>query len=202
MFSLQTIIDEIETIERNTLQSRLGGTYVEPIVSDLEKGHAIMNAVRASLRKFDTLKMTRSKDQRLMQRRCMAGIASFVYGPAVKTHEKEIKQYNNFETLHQGIANSLPRRGGKTTWVAQWCAAVLHCVPGIEICLIASNRRAAGGDSGITGKVLANLGTLGWNKFYKKGEECIFISPKQGDIRKYHCYPGGATHKYGTFFFP
>jgi hypothetical protein len=160
----------------------------------LQKCHAVMTAIRHSLSKFDTGKIRRSKDQCKMQEVCMSGICTLVYGDLVKTHKRQIMKYNQFESLEPLILNTMPRRGGKTTWLAQFIAAVLVNVPGADIVVVASNKRAVGSESGITKKVLENLDILGIKKFDKHTSEAVFITVN-GDKRLYHSYPGGATHK-------
>jgi len=166
----------------------------------IQQGHTAMQSMRDALAKIDTDTFHRSKDQRLIQHRIMGGIARFVYGPELKAHELEIKQYNRFESLQQEIFLTAPRRGGKTQAIAQICAAMMVCLPNVEIAAFAPSSRAAGGDTGLMGHVKRILETTyGIYQWERTNEESLFYKKSDGDIRKFHAYPGGAKNTYVLF---
>jgi hypothetical protein len=148
------------------------------------------------LDKLDTDKWFRTKDQRIIQNRIIAGISALVYGGFIRTHEREIKMVNGFETIRPEILLTMPRRAGKTWAVVMVIAVLLMTVPKIDIVLIAQNSRAAGVDSGFMGHLRNFLASrFGIKRFFKMTKEVLIIKHSDDDMRKFKAYPGGATHK-------
>lgn len=195
--------DELHEAQREVrMETRLAETALSFITNNIENGHSIMHSMREQLAKLDTETFYRSKDQRLIQHQIMAGLSRFVYGPDLKSHEMEVRKFNKFETLRQEIFLTAPRRGGKTQSIAQMCAVIMYCVPQADIAAFAPSGRAAGTDSGLMGHVKKILQTVyGITKFERHNQESLFYKHSDTDIRKFHAYPGGATHKYVFFCF-
>jgi hypothetical protein len=196
----KSLDEDRASLQFKPIPTRLEDMYHAFHKNPIEEGHAIFYAIRQKLSQLDNEKYYRSKDQRLIQHRICGGLARFVYGPELRSHEIEVKNYNKFESLRQEIFLTAPRRGGKTQSIAQLCAVLLLCVPHIEISAFAPSARAAGSDSGIMGHVKKiMMKNFGVTKFAKHNEESLFYAPTDADVRKFHAYPGGATHKYVLF---
>ena len=58
--------------------------------SPLERGHRIVDAVRADLEKFDTAERQRSADQLRMQEFFLSACARLIYGHAYDMHQMEM----------------------------------------------------------------------------------------------------------------
>lgn len=161
--------------------------------STLENGHAIYYQIRETLAKLDGPRYHRSYTQRMAQEIILSGLARLIYGPDLRSHEIEVLEHNNFESLQRVIGMTMPRRGGKTEGTAQLVAALLLCVPNIRIIAVAPSSRAAGGDSGLMGHVKRILNThLEFHKF-RANEETLRVEMSPGDVRLFQSYPGGAV---------
>lgn len=200
---LANVIDKENVAKRsNVFDTRIEDFYKSRNSTSIDNGHGVMMGMRELLERIDTDTFWRSKDQRIIQHRIMAGVARLVYGPELRANEEVVKKYNRFESLRQEIFLTAPRRGGKTQCVAQMCAVMLLSIPNVDIAAFAPSSRAAGGDSGLMGHVKKILTSVfKWTKFEKKNEEILSIIFGDSDERKFKAYPGGATNKYVYFFF-
>ena len=90
-------------------RSEEAATFSRP-KNPLERGHAIMDRIRALCSSFDTIKRRRSYNQSRIQNRLSGSVCMLVYGSDMYKYEKEIKKYNNFETIRQETATTMPRR--------------------------------------------------------------------------------------------
>lgn len=200
---LADLYDSVEAKRRRVeTPTRFGEIEHTARASAIDRGHAIMHAMRQKLAELDTETFFRSKDQRLIQHRIMAALARFVYGPQLRSHELEVRRYNNFKELNQHILLTAPRRGGKSQAIAMMCAVMMLCVPAISIVVFAPNARSAGGESGLMGHVRKILETKFHVRSFKKtSQETLVYQASEGDDRVFHSYPGSATHKYVYFVF-
>jgi hypothetical protein len=162
----------------------------------LAEGHQIYQALQRDLNALDSDTWYRTKAQRMMHQRMIAGLVGIIYKDLVRTHAREIMLQNGFEELSQEILLTMPRRGGKTEAVVTGIMVILENVPNANIVLIAPSSRAAGNDSGF----MEQLKTA-FAKFYKRtkfdkaGAEVLIIRKSDTDVRRFKAYPGGATHK-------
>jgi hypothetical protein len=164
--------------------------------SALDKGHAIMNDIRAKLAHIDTETYYRTPDQCLLQNVLISGLCRFAYKNAVEDHENEILRYNNFQSLKQQVFLSMPRRYGKSEMAYQLAAVLLLTCPGIKIVVISPSSRSAGDDAGFMDGVKRILrDSFGITKFWKENSEVLKYKINDHDIRTLCSYPGGAADK-------
>ncbi len=151
-----------------------------------------MDRLRALCDSFDTPTKYRSPNQRLIQNRLSGGIARLVYGPDLLKYEKEIKKYNNFTTIRQESATTMPRRSGKSASVGEWIASAMLAVPGFDGACFSNAGRAAGKEKGMLGIVqnaLMDHFGMTSEQFVIDNKECIRFLV-HGDRRTFHSYPG------------
>lgn len=161
--------------------------------SSVQKGHAIMDRMRALLNTF-----RRSEQQKQFHHIMLRCLAKQVYLESIWTHELEILEYNGFDSLNTEVMVSAPRRFGKSWGVAMLACVVLLCVPHCELSIFASNKRAAGGDTGMSSiirKFLLEHFKVPKEKFYTDNSEHIFLKFPGNDIRKLNAYPGSVSFK-------
>jgi len=200
-------IAEILTRPKRDLEECLKGSRVRPTFtrkqeftyslhsSDVEKGHMIMYQIQECLKKLDTEKEWRTKDQRIIQQKILAGLLRLIYGKCLEDHEVEILDHNGFDFRDPLVFVTMPRRGGKTEAIIQLICVLLLCVPGITIRAVAPSFRTAGGESGLVAgvkRVLADK--FKWVSYDKVTEEVVRIKVN-GTVRSFHSHPGGNPDK-------
>lgn len=158
----------------------------------LKRGHEIMDRLRACCDSFDTETQYRSYNQILIQSRLSGGIARLVYGPDMFKYEHEIKRYNNFSTIRQESATTMPRRSGKSASIGRWVASAMMTIPGFDGACFSNSARAAGKEKGMLGIVyscLVDHFKIDPKEFTIDNKECVqFVV--NGDKRTFHSYPG------------
>lgn len=189
-------LDEARAIKKTRIQ-KIPSRAEEAVaasapVSPLKRGHDIMDRLRALCDSFDTPTKYRSPNQRMIQSRLSGAIARLVYGADLLKYEKEVRRYNNFDTVRQEVAVTMPRRSGKSQSIGEWVACAMLAVPGFDGACFANSGRAAGKEKGMLGvvqKALMNHFGLTKNQFLIDNDECIQIEVR-GDKRTFHSYPG------------
>lgn len=215
MESYQTLVNEFSNgiakrVKYNSPLTRVEEAVELDEITPLERGHRIMDSIRDS---FDLLDKTmpRSFDQRIVHNKILGALSRFIYGSAFGTHEIEIKDYNQFDTIKPAIAFSAPRQLGKSSAIAMMCCVLLLSVPGIEIAIVAQGGRAAGGDSGMLLKIIELLtGIFKWTNFKRNNKNTIRLyAPDRRQVSSFSSESGNqyvflcGTFIYacGTFFF-
>jgi len=117
--------------------------------TEFETGNDIMDSIRSNLAILDKKLWNRSADQRAVHKELMASRAEFIYKGAFRTHEKQIREYNDFPNVKTATALTAPRQLGKTTCFALYSTAEFMSVPGSRIVIVANAARSAGKDSGM-----------------------------------------------------
>lgn len=142
-------------------QTRLEEIASKASLSDLEKGHIIMDHIRANMDIVDrkwgrsaTDLFVRSRDQRIFHEKIFIAMLKFVYGKAYAMNELKIKEYNMVsEKVKTALALTAPRRFGKSLSIAIAIAILFYTVPFMEICIIGQSSRAVNKKSGILGTI-------------------------------------------------
>ena len=169
----------------------------------LDEGHAVMDAIRACMARYDTDIFTRSEDQKIAHHFIDASLVRFIYGKAFEANQTAIKKYNRFENLKTGTVLPFPRRGGKSFLTAMKIVALMLCIPNIRISVIAANSLSAGEDSGIMGYVLKLFDKTfhkDKSKFERCNEDTIKLRMSQGDVRECHFYSGKSKQGYALVY--
>ena len=170
-------------------------------MSDLQRGHAVMDLMRENFGIIDEF-WDRSRDQRLIHDKIMGAVSSFVYGKAFASNETIIKQYNMFVSIRSALAMQAPRRFGKTTAIAIAVVVIFMSVPNCEICIVAQSSRSAGTDSGILGKIKEILKKcFNFTAFEHCNSEDVTARFGATDLRKIHALSGKSGDSYVSFLF-
>jgi len=95
-------------------------------------------------RMLDCFGVVRSQDQRLFHRWYELACMPNIYGAAAwNANYTRIMREHNCKKLRQEVLVLAPRRFGKTYAIAMFVAAMLLCVPGIEIAIFSTGKRAS-----------------------------------------------------------
>lgn len=201
----------------NELRDRITRTRREDdpsvIVSRLE---AFVNASRSeALRGDDTLArlhtaldscgLERTSTQRFFHKTFVLSVLPWVYG------KKDFSRFRERILFQNGVSNSdkynqftlisTPRRWGKTTSVAVFCAAMLFTVPETWISVYSTGRRASKSLSDMVHKFLKRLeesaGLKKSNVIVKNTEELFYGGDVASDVRRMYSYP--ATVQVGGY---
>lgn len=176
--------------------TRLESYVLQHSMSELEKGHAVMDHIRRLLIKLDEHCM-RSADQIIMCDLDIASVIPFVYRKCFASNEKEILEYNNITAVWLAIALSMPRRFGKSVILNTLLAVYMVCIPHFEGIIISQSVESAG-INGILGKVKDTLeNVLGVKTIKVSNKEHITIF--MPDARKLHAYSKGKGDRYSFF---
>ena len=159
------------------------------VLSDLERGHMIFDNIRDAMRKIDEV-MPRSIDQILVTEMINAATAAFVYKGELHGNEEEIKRYNRFDSLINGVLFEAPRRFGKTEALVMSIVSYLVACPNIVIVVIANSSNAAGSEIGLLGKVKKLLALVFGIIGDIKNEHHLVIKEGLHDTRELHCFSG------------
>jgi len=192
---LAKICDETRVKHFDTLPTRKEEAFNFQPISPIQRGHKIMDDMRAKMRILDESDKPRSKDQRFIHHEIMSAMSRFIYGPELYNNEVLVKTYNKFDSFHHGVIFTAPRRNGKTRSIVMIVAIVMLCVPNAEICVVAQTARASGADSGLYAQVKSLLGDkFNVTSFDKSNKETLILKMGVNDERKLSCYSGGSRH--------
>lgn len=157
----------------------------------IDKGHAIMDAMRSTLNFIDTI-MPRSDDQIIIHEKMLPCLCRFVYGEAFDANEAEIMKYNNFVHLKKGSLFTAPRRSGKTEALIVVLMTMFLNIPNVEISCISQSAHAAGSEMGLLGKVRDGLESIfKVEKFRNRNSKHLVKKYADDDIRKIHSFSCG-----------
>lgn len=165
-------------------------------VSTVDRGHKISDHLRSTLNSFDKKGWRRSIHQRKMHKMMHAALAVQIYEDAVYTHQKEILDYNGWDSLKQEIMVTAPRRFGKSWGVGMFVSSAAVCVPHADIGVFSTGSRVSGNNDGMSAIVKMMLTqVLGIEKFTRDSGEYLFFEVSHGDVRKIKTFPG-SVHSY------
>lgn len=171
-----------------TIPTRL--ELASAVSGGIEDCHAIMDSIRHAMT-VQGIASAFSEDQSTIHNVVLGAVTAIVYKDFAKTHEREIKEYNNYKILERAVLFSAPRRIGKTWCTAALVVALFLNVPNIVIIIIANGKRAAGSDMGILGlaqKILAEH--FNFTSFKTDNAEQLVAKFAEGDIRRISSFSG------------
>ena len=185
--SLYTRFDEIEILQS---------------MSELERGHRIMDNVRETMAKIDEF-YPRTHHQRKVSTLVLAAYAGYIYGNVFEKNRKKIMEYNGFTDTKLGVALRAFRRAGKSMTIAIITSAIFLNVPGCEILIVAEGTRAAGADTGLLQKIKTIFGNLKFTSYDHKKEHLVAEFPDRRAIHAYssHIEAGYVYLKVSVCFF-
>jgi hypothetical protein len=179
MYSISKISQHLLKHEQTTtyqgpLMTRTEELQYATKISKLQIVHNIMDAIRRDIDLSDEVFMRRSSVQVQFMDAMLTCVCSTLYKDLMYTYEHLIKEYNDIDSINSGAVFLAPRRHGKSWVVAILIAILLHNVPDVRILIISNNRRSAGNQTGMLGKVMACYVVIyGLRKFDTSNKECI-----------------------------
>jgi hypothetical protein len=182
--------------------SRLDAFLIESKTNALQ-GDRTLASLYAAL---DSCGIQRTETQRFFHQSFVLSVLPWIYGI------KDFSRYREKILFQNGIANSekynqftlisTPRRWGKTTSVAVFCAAMLYTVPDAWISVYSTGTRASKALGNMVYKFVLRMeecGKLKRTKVIKKNEEELFYGGDiASDVRRMFSYP--ATVQVGFRF--
>ena len=103
-------------------------------------GESILKHIRQVLDEFG---YTRTDQQKVFHEHMINACLPIIFGDELQFHMDRILKENSWEEIMQELLCVTPRRFGKTWAVAMFCAAILVCVPYVEVVVFAMAMRAA-----------------------------------------------------------
>lgn len=159
------------------------------------KGDAIMNDLRHTL---SNMGLVRHRDQVAFHEMFLNAIAEQIYGKDIDTDYQRILSDNQWDNLKPQSFIVTPRRWGKTTCTAMFCAAYMRCVPGKRrICVFSTSRRVS---EMFLEQVHDFMLLFPDVTIIKKTHETIWVKDANHpqDIRKFFSYPSNPKIKKKT----
>jgi hypothetical protein len=173
-------------------------TRLERIVATLKseslRGDVVLSHLYAAL---DSCGLERTATQRFFHKNFVLSALPWVYGP------KDFSQFRERILSQNGVPQSdkynqftlisTPRRWGKTTSVAVFCAAMLFTVPDAWISVYSTGRRASKSLSDMVHKFIKVLEERAGYKrtrvLVKNTEELFYGGANPADMRRMFSYP-------------
>lgn len=139
---------------------------------------------------LDNLGYERTKSQiRFHEEFIKASLPHIYPSQEFEDKKEEILRQNNMTSIHQECLICTPRRFGKTTATALFCAAIALCTPEAWVSIFSTGQRASTMLLELTAKIILNAPD-GKTRILKKNTEQLYISgDTPGDIRRIYSYP-------------
>lgn len=152
------------------------------------KGDEILEMLNTTL---DSFKPHRAAHQVIFHRHFLLSCLPKIYGEEWEQMAPTVLARMGLREIKQETLVVTPRRYGKTISVAMFCAAMIYCVPDLEIGIFSTGKRAAGKLMDKTWQFFMQLD--GWRDMVvKKNAETAEIRDPRipGDKRVLSSYPG------------
>ena len=150
-------------------------------------GDRNLSALREML---DSLGYERTRGQiRFHEEFIKASLPHIYVGTEFEEHREDILRRNGLNALRQEVLICTPRRFGKTTACALFCAAMALCVPHTWISIFSTGQRASTMLLEQTLRMLVNV-PGGKARILKRNSEQLYVKgDDQGDVRRIYSYP-------------
>lgn len=176
-----------------TIVSRLDA-FLDASKSEALRGDGVLARLYLAL---DSCGLERTSTQRFFHKTFVLSVLPWIYG------KKDFSRFRDRVLLQNGIESSekynqftlisTPRRWGKTTSVAIFCAAMLYAVPDAWISVYSTGRRASKSLSDMVYKFLKRLEENAEmqksNVMIKNTEELFYQGTVASDVRRMYSYP-------------
>jgi phage terminase large subunit-like protein len=147
------------------------------------------------LRTLDGLGYERTPTQKSFHREFLGACLQSVYGADFTRFRDRILAENGLESAHTEVLVCTPRRFGKTTSVALFCAAMLLSVDEAWISVFSTGQRASSSLLDLAHKMIIAL-PGGKARIAKKNQEQLFVTPPDdptGPVRRLFSYPSSVS---------
>ena len=193
MKDLRDSITQGEQAQTTTIVSRLDA-FLDASKSEALRGDGVLAKLYLAL---DSCGMERTSTPRFFHKTFVMSVLPWIYGKKdfSRFRERILSQngIKNSDSYNQFTLISTPRRWGKTTSVAIFCAAMLYTVPETWISVYSTGRRASKSLSDIVYKFLKRLEESAEmqksNVMVKNTEELFYQGAVASDVRRMYSYP-------------
>ena len=190
-----------EILKRMRVQSKIENFSVKKLKNKCE-GDEIMKELRKTLKFFDEggneYGVKRSKHQKQFHEAFLGACARRIYKNEYKANYMRIMEENNWDEIKQEVLVCCPRRFGKTYAVNMFIAAVLWCVPEIEVLVFSPGKRQSVMILECVKKMLKMLDASG-SRIIKSNQELLWVKGRnKDDIRKLSAFPANPKTLRGT----
>ena len=176
-----------------TIVSRLDA-FIEASKSEALRGDGVLARLYLAL---DSCGLERTSTQRYFHKMFVFSVLPWIYGKKdfSRFRERILSQngVTSSEKYNQFTLISTPRRWGKTTSVAIFCASMLYAVPDAWISVYSTGRRASKSLSDMVYKFLKRLEEGAEmqksNVMVKNTEELFYQGTTASDVRRMFSYP-------------
>jgi hypothetical protein len=144
---------------------------------------------------LDQMGYERTHTQQSFHREFLGACLQSIYGSDFSRFRDRILAEHHLESAHTEVLVCTPRRFGKTTSVALFCAAMLWSVDEAWISVFSTGQRASSSLLDLAYKMVLEL-PGGKSRVIKKNQEQLFISPpgnQYGPPRRLFSYPSSVT---------
>lgn len=168
--------------------------FVNASKSEALRGDAVLARLYTAL---DACGLERTTTQRFFHKTFVLSVLPWIYGKKDFSRFRERILHQNgvvsSDKYNQFTLISTPRRWGKTTSVAVFCAAMLYTVPDAWISVYSTGRRASKSLSDMVLKFVKRLeesaGLKKSNVIVKNTEELFYGGEVASDVRRMYSYP-------------
>jgi len=168
--------------------------FVNASKSEALHGDAVLARLYIAL---DSCGLERTATQRFFHKTFVMSVLPWIYGKRDFSRFRERILHQNgvvsSDKYNQFTLISTPRRWGKTTSVAVFCAAMLYTVPDAWISVYSTGRRASKSLSDMVHKFVQRLeegaGLKKSNVIVKNTEELFYGGEIASDVRRMYSYP-------------
>lgn len=160
-------------------------TYAERLIG----GYEILKKLRRTLDEFG---YKRTDQQKIFHDQMINSVIPKIFGDELQCHLSDLLKENGWDQIMQELLCVTPRRFGKTWAVAMFVAAVLICIPDIEVAIFSMAMRASRKMLGLVDKFVS-AHPEGRNMIIKPhNQEFLTLkgSSHTTDERKCYSYPG------------
>jgi hypothetical protein len=136
-----------------------------------KSGEELYDAIMADL---DRLGLTRTKYQKQFHQAAMHACLYWIYGKEYEHLRKLLMKRLNVKDLDSEVLAIMPRRYGKTVMMAMFAAVMLMRIPGLQIAIFSTGKRAS---SAMMKMVVAFVKKLGGkDRIAARNEEHLYLS--------------------------
>jgi hypothetical protein len=150
-------------------------------------GDVILNRLTQCLDEFD---MMRFPHQIEFHANFLETILPFIYGNDWRECRKRVLASLGLTKVRQECLVISPRRWGKTVSVAMFVAALLLCVPNVEVAIFSTGRRTAGKLMNLIIRMFLRHPLADKYHFKTHNQETVIMVGPDGGERALSCYPG------------
>lgn len=149
-------------------------------------GSAVLQRLYKAL---DSFGLTRTSGQRRFHDEFIKASLPHIYGKQFENNKERIMKEFGMNKMAQEVLICTPRRFGKTTSCAMFCAAMALEVPNIHISIFSTGQRASSMLLDQTAGMV-NAVDGGKERIYKKNTEQLFLKgDNPADLRRIYSYP-------------